>query len=89
MGQSMLPLFALFLLFLSGTPVSAYHAYDTWFQKWCKQTTRWLPSSEREDSKQQYPEGLSSLLPAEQLLQLPLHRNRKFDARQRREKRLM
>jgi hypothetical protein len=85
MRRFMLTSFALFLLFLSGTPASAYQDYNTYFDKWCHDTTRCMPSSEREDYKRQYTVWFSSLEPAEQLLELQLNRNldRDFKARPR------
>jgi hypothetical protein len=77
MRRSMLILFA---LFLSGTPVSAYQDYDTWFGAWCKQTTRCLDSERRKYYQEMYPEWFSSLSPEEQQIELQRQQNRKLDA---------
>lgn len=77
MRRSMLVLFA---LFLSGTPVSAYQDYGTWFQSWCKQTTRCLDSERRKYYQEMYPEWFSSLSPEDQQIELQVQQNRKLDA---------
>lgn len=77
MRRAMLILFA---LFLSGTPVSAYQDYDTWFQAWCKQTTRCIDSSRSGYYRGLYPEWFSSLSPEEQQIELQRQQNRKLDA---------
>jgi hypothetical protein len=53
---------------------------DTWFEEWCKQSTRGMDHSRNKYCAQQYPEWFNTLSSADQQLALQWEQNWKLDA---------